>query len=248
MTFFLGPVSSGLSARWGCRAVACAGSLLFLAGVGLSSVVDEMPLMYLTYGIVVGTSFSFLYFSAFAAMAVHFSKHLSLANGISFAGGGCGTIALSLLTDKLCTQFGFKMALRILGCLSAPLFLASLTFPAADTSSPVTKEKEKKKAGATRSSVVRKLLANLLRPSRAFQNKAFIIWTIAMALVLFCYYIPYVYLVSMPSPTFLSFRPLCVLFILCVFCQVSIQITNIFSQFPLPQSSLAAKAKERAQL
>ena len=197
MTFILGPVSAGLCERYGCRAVMCAGSVLFLAGMMLTSLVKEMALMYLTYGVLVGISFSFFYFSAFTAVSLYFSKNLSLANGIAFSGGGCGTLALSLLTNTLISQYGLRTAIRLLACTSLPILLAGLTYSPVDIGKTVDVKKDcEEKVESKKKTAIVHQLVKFLRPSQVFKNKAFVVWTVALGLILFCYFVPYVYLVS----------------------------------------------------
>ena len=183
----------------------CVGSALFLVGMMLTSIVKEMVFMYLTYGVLVGISFSLFYFSTFTAISLYFTKNLSLANGIAFAGGGCGTLPVSLLTKMLVSQYGLRTAIRLLACSSVPLFLAGLTFSPMDIdkTTDVDKACEELQEKTKKTTVVHNFL-ELLRPSQVFKNKAFVVWTLTLALVLFCYFIPYVYLVSILRNCFLS--------------------------------------------
>lgn len=200
ITYMAGPISTSLCYRWGCRVVMCLGSAIFLASMLITSFAPQLSVMYLTYGVLFGFGASCCYFSSFYVLIIYFNKYLALANGIAAAGVGAGTMAISLMIDKLIASYGLRIAFQGMAGLSVLLFLAGLTFIPMDSKeeeklcekvSLVKKREENKTLGRLVSS-----FRKVLKPNPVWRNKAFAAWTIAAGMVFFANYIPYVYLVS----------------------------------------------------
>ena len=201
ITYMAAPIVTSLCDRWGCRVVMCFGSVTYLAAMLLTSLVEHMPLMYITYGVLFGFASSCCYFSSFYVLIVYFNKHLALANGIAAAGAGAGTMSLSLTVDKLISSYGLRITFQALAASSVILFLAGLTFLPIDFREG-DDELLKKKALMDEQVEIKikdKLIftvKELLKPAPVWRNKAFVAWTVALAMTLIAYYIPYMYLVS----------------------------------------------------
>lgn len=199
ITYMAGPISTSLCYRWGCRVVMCLGSAIFLASMLITSFAPQLSVMYLTYGVLFGFGASCCYFSSFYVLIIYFNKYLALANGIAAAGVGAGTMAISLMIDKLIASYGLRIAFQGMAGLSVLLFLAGLTFIPMDSKeeeklcekvSLVKKREENKTLGRLVSS-----FRKVLKPNPVWRNKAFAAWTIAAGMVFFANYIPYVYLI-----------------------------------------------------
>lgn len=201
ITYMAAPIATSLCDRWGCRVVMCLGSVTYMAAMLLTSVVQHMSLMYITYGVLFGFASSCCYFSSFYILIVYFNKHLALANGIAAAGAGAGTMSLSLTVDKLIASYGLRMTFKGLAALSVCLFLAGLTFLPIDFREGED-ELLKKEALLKEQEEIRikdrlvKNIKELFKPAPVWGNKPFVAWTVALAMVLIAYYIPYMYLVS----------------------------------------------------
>lgn len=212
ITYMAAPIATSLCDRWGCRVVMCLGSVTYMAAMLLTSVVQHMSLMYITYGVLFGFASSCCYFSSFYILIVYFNKHLALANGIAAAGAGAGTMSLSLTVDKLIASYGLRMTFKGLAALSVCLFLAGLTFLPIDFREGED-ELLKKEALLKEQEEIRikdrlvKNIKELFKPAPVWGNKPFVAWTVALAMVLIAYYIPYMYLVS----SFLLYTTECLL-------------------------------------
>lgn len=201
ITYMAAPIATSLCDRWGCRVVMCLGSVTYMAAMLLTSVVQHMSLMYITYGVLFGFASSCCYFSSFYILIVYFNKHLALANGIAAAGAGAGTMSLSLTVDKLIASYGLRMTFKGLAALSVCLFLAGLTFLPIDFREGEDKllKKEALLKEQEEIKIKDRLVKNikeLFKPAPVWGNKPFVAWTVALAMVLIAYYIPYMYLVS----------------------------------------------------
>ncbi|PFX17453.1 uncharacterized protein LOC111340820 [Stylophora pistillata] len=202
ITYMAAPIATSLCDRWGCRVVMCLGSVTYMAAMLLTSVVQHMSLMYITYGVLFGFASSCCYFSSFYILILYFNKHLALANGIAAAGAGAGTMSLSLTVDKLITSYGLRITFRGLAASSLFLFLAGLTFLPIDfregedeflKKEALLKEQEEIEI---KDNLI-KYIKELLKPAPVWGNKAFGAWTVALAMVLIAYYIPYMYLIRL---------------------------------------------------
>ncbi|EDO32534.1 predicted protein, partial [Nematostella vectensis] len=193
LTYLCGPISTTLCHRLGCRIVACTGSLLFLIAAFLTSLVSNMTYMYLTFGILGGFAFSLMYFASLVVLIEYFNRHLSLANGIAVSGSGAGTLVISMIVDEMCRRYGLRAGFRFIAGMSFLGFIAGLSF-APLSKHPmeplIEKDDVKPKKGGFGKSI-----GSFLRPGKHWKNKAFVVWTLCLALVLFAYYIPYMYLV-----------------------------------------------------
>ena len=84
--YLFGPITSGLSERFGCRVVAFLGGFLCSMGMLLTSFVTDLPKLYVTYGVLWGIGSSFCYFPTLTAPGEYFCHRLSLVNGFVTAG------------------------------------------------------------------------------------------------------------------------------------------------------------------
>lgn len=87
--YLFGPITSGLSERYGCKVVAFLGGLLCFLGLLLTSFVSDLSKLYMTYGVLWGIGSSFCYFPTLTAPGEYFCQRLSLVNGIVTAGKFC---------------------------------------------------------------------------------------------------------------------------------------------------------------
>ena len=172
----------------------------------MTSFVPHMSFMYLTYGVLVGFASSCCYFSSFYVLIIYFNKHLALANGIAAAGAGAGTMSISLIVDKLISTYGLRTTFQGMAALSVLLFIAGLTFLPIDfREEDELSKKEPLMAEQEQMKTIDKFISSikeLMKPAPVWKNRAFVAWTVSMAMILIAYYIPYMYLVSIVLFTF----------------------------------------------
>nr|KAG5703948.1 hypothetical protein BaRGS_020545 [Batillaria attramentaria] len=75
-------VSGILADRLGIRTVGLIGGLLALVGTLCSAFVQNILLLYLTYGVIMGTGFAFAYPPSLAILGHYFKRKIGLANGL----------------------------------------------------------------------------------------------------------------------------------------------------------------------
>jgi MFS family permease len=113
-----GPLVSALTNKFGCRAVCITGSIMSSAAFVLSTFSPNVTVLMLTYGVMGGIGFGFIYLPAVVAVGYYFETKRSLATGIAVCGSGVGTFAFAPLADYLLKKFG--------GWQGANLILAGL--------------------------------------------------------------------------------------------------------------------------
>ena len=134
-----------------------------------------------------GAGASLVYTPSLTILGHYFRHRMGIVNGIVTAGSSLFTIGLSFINQYILEHHGLEPCLQMFSCLAALLILCSLTFvpllppapaPPMDGVSPFKRVLEK---------VI--YLDN-------WRNKRFVVWTLAIPLALFGYFVPYVHLVT----------------------------------------------------
>lgn len=110
-TFCIGPVASGLTTKYGCRAVTIAGSLLSTVGLVVSVVAPNVTYLFFTIGLCTGAGFGLMYLPAIVSVTMYFEKRRAFATGIAVCGSGFGTFALAPFIEWLVHVYGWQGAL-----------------------------------------------------------------------------------------------------------------------------------------
>jgi MFS family permease len=124
LSFFLAPLTGDLADHFGPRYVVGAGAILMGAGLLLTSRVHSFPMLFVTYGILVGIAMACLYIPAIAAVGEWFKLHRDIALGVAISGIGCGTLVAAPLAARLSVHFGWRPAFEIFGWTSMAILLA----------------------------------------------------------------------------------------------------------------------------
>ncbi|XP_055602325.1 uncharacterized protein LOC129751075 isoform X2 [Uranotaenia lowii] len=132
-----GPVVSALANKYGCRTVCIAGSIISSAAFALSTLSTNVTMMMLTYGVMGGIGFGFIYLPAVVAVGYYFETKRSLATGIAVCGSGFGTFVFAPLANWLLANFDWKnstliLAGIILNCAVFGAMMRPLTYPKED--------------------------------------------------------------------------------------------------------------------
>jgi MFS family permease len=123
LSFFLAPITGDLADRIGPRYVVGAGALLMGAGLLLTARVHWFPLLFVTYGVGVGTAVACAYIPLVASVGEWFKLRRDIALGIAISGIGCGTLTAAPLAAMLTERFGWRTAFEIFGWTSTILLL-----------------------------------------------------------------------------------------------------------------------------
>ena len=106
--FTLGAVSGWAGDRFGTRRVLLVGAVVMAGGLYLTSLVHQLWLGYLTYGIGVGVGVACGYVPMVAAAGSWFDRRQSLAIGVAVSGIGVGTLLGAPIAAGLIGIYGWR--------------------------------------------------------------------------------------------------------------------------------------------
>ena len=173
-----GPIATSLCERVGCRVVGVAGALIGAVGTLLASFSNNLIKMYLTEGFLFGVGASLCYFPSVVILPQYFSRRLSLANGLASCGSGIGTMAMGPIINSIVEAYGWRVYVRFSTGLMIFVAIISCLYK-------------------NRVPIERR--GNNNRPLfdyTIFQNKAFVVFTMALFVFMLSYFVPFVHLVS----------------------------------------------------
>jgi MFS family permease len=120
-----GLVSGFASDRLGTRRVVLVGAVLLGLGLVLSSYVQEVWQLYVSFGLLVGAGVSAFYVPLTVLAIKWFEGRRGMAAAVVSAGNGLGILALAPLTRWLINEFDWRAAFLILGNLAWVVVLPS---------------------------------------------------------------------------------------------------------------------------
>jgi MFS family permease len=132
-----GVVSGFVSDRLGTRRVVLVGAMLLGLGLVLSSYVQHVWQLYVTFGLLVGAGVSAFYVPLTVLAIKWFEGRRGMAASVVSAGNGLGILALAPLTRWLINEFDWRVAFLVLGNLAWVVVLPTallLRGPAGQTS------------------------------------------------------------------------------------------------------------------
>ncbi|CAH0553382.1 unnamed protein product [Brassicogethes aeneus] len=177
-TFLVSPVSGVLTDCIGIRMTTFLGGLIASSGMFLSSFcVDNVTPLSFTYGVMYGLGGALAYTPSLAVLGHYFKRYLGFVNGLVTAGSSAFTIAMPYFIDACIQRFQIEWTLRILAMLSGMIMLFAFLFK------PIKKNVKVKKVA----------LSDIFNVS-VIKNLKFVIWTTVIAISLFGYFVPYVYI------------------------------------------------------
>lgn len=128
--FVLSLPTGRLTDRYGPRPVMAVGAVSMGLGLGLTSVIGNLWLGYLSYGLGVGIGVACCYVPMVAQVSGWFERHRATALGVASAGVGLGTLVGPPITAALIDGHGWRWTFRVLA-LAASAALAVATALAA---------------------------------------------------------------------------------------------------------------------
>ena len=181
--FLLGPLTTCLCERFGCRIVTISGGLICLTGLLTSSLTTSLLTLYLTYGVVFGSGVSLCYFPTIVVLSKYFKRRIALVNGLVTAGSGVGTLIMSPLVQMLFLRFGVANTFRIVaGIFNLVIICGAMYRPVPTKYSQYNKNTE----GA---------VARRYFDWSIFKNKGYIVWVMSLGTFQLGYFVPFVHLV-----------------------------------------------------
>lgn len=124
LNLFLGVQVGPLFDRYGPRWLLLGGSVVYVLSLVLMAECSKYWHFMLVYGILNGTSSSFLTTTALAVVAHWFEVKRGMASGITFVGSSVGGIGFPLLLDPALGLLGWTWALRVIALIVLVLMIA----------------------------------------------------------------------------------------------------------------------------
>ncbi|GAB5592500.1 hypothetical protein Unana1_07400 [Umbelopsis nana] len=109
----------------GTRNTMLIGAILCPAALVCASFANELWQIYLSEGLLFGIGGSLVWASSVYLPAQWFSRNRALASGLGVCGTGIGGLVLSLVTQALLAETGYRMTLRYLGIICFVLLMAA---------------------------------------------------------------------------------------------------------------------------
>jgi len=192
-TFALGPLTSILVNRFGCRPTAMLGSLTCVGSLLLSSLPSTITIMYITYSILFGFGSSCLFVSSYVVASQYFDKKRSIATGIIASGTGIGVFAVAPILQALLDAYDWRVTYRVTAGIFSVVCFLCLTFDPAVLQKEENKKKEEelteKAAGTERQP------QNWLNFS-IFKEKVFVVVTLSFTMAELGHHTPRLHLVK----------------------------------------------------
>lgn len=123
-----GPFVSALANRFGFRAVTIAGALFAAVCFVVSSQVQSIEVLFITYGIMGGIGFCMVYIPAVVIIGFYFEKWRALATGLAMCGSGVGTFVFAPLSNFLLENYSWRKTLMIQGFIIVSCAVFGLAF------------------------------------------------------------------------------------------------------------------------
>ncbi|XP_078700203.1 monocarboxylate transporter 10-like [Branchiostoma floridae x Branchiostoma belcheri] len=196
-----GPFAGSMCKTYGPRKVAMAGSVLCFLGLLLTSIVEAFPVIFFTYGILFGLGSSLAYSPGNIVITWYFEKHRTLATGIAAAGGSFGNVALTPLLKAMVDSLGWRGAIRYFLIWQIVVGIAALAYRPLPPGAQPTQLQTFKTSPAK----------NYVLDLSLWRNEVFVVWTAAISLTMYGYFIPYVHLPSYAADVGVSDGPMLVL-------------------------------------
>lgn len=112
----------------GPKKVVFLGGILFGLGMFLTGFATSIPVLYVTYGLILGFGIGTAYGTATAATVKWFPDKKGLAGGLTAAGFGSGAIILAPIATNMIANYGVYTTFKILGVILLLLIVGASFF------------------------------------------------------------------------------------------------------------------------
>lgn len=113
----MGPIAGALCNKFGCRAVAVAGSVWASVAFFLSTFSQNVNTLILTYGVLGGIGFGLMYLPSIVIVGFYFDKKRAFATGVATCGSGIGAFLFAPLCKLLMDTYAWRGAQWIVSAI-----------------------------------------------------------------------------------------------------------------------------------
>lgn len=200
----MAPIASILVDRFGIRIISFIGAVLATSGIILSSFMNKLGLLYLTYGLMTGIGSSLVYTSSLVILGHYFKKYLGIVNGVVSSGSAIFTIVLPFMVRALLKNVGLKGTLRVLSIQFGVLVICAIIWK------PRFQQRHTELDNYLHASTtsVKERVGGCLKFVKKFLNvdiwkcKGYVVWALSIPVAFVGYFIPLVHLVKHTSDVF----------------------------------------------
>ncbi|XP_074648035.1 monocarboxylate transporter 14-like [Tubulanus polymorphus] len=122
----LGPLASYLVSKFGTRSVVFVGAVVAAISITASSLVDNVYVLMLTYGIGTGAGLGMSYTPVMVFLTQVFGKYRGVGNGFVTAGSSLGNFVVPFMVSWSLDEFGWRGSILLLGGMTFNLMIGSL--------------------------------------------------------------------------------------------------------------------------
>lgn len=124
--------------KYGGKLIVFISGLLFGIGMFTTGFVSTIPMLYLTYGLILGLGIGAGYGTATALTVKWFPDKKGLAGGLTAAGFGAGSIILAPIATSMIDSMGVSSTFRVLGIVLLIVICGASLFMKTPPAKPVT--------------------------------------------------------------------------------------------------------------
>lgn len=201
--FTLGPLTSMLVNRIGCRLTAIIGSLVCVSSLLLSSLPSSIVYLYITYSVPFGFGSSCLFVSSYVVISQYFDKKQSIATGIVASGTGIGLTAMAPILQALLDSYNWRNTYRIMAGIFSVVCVLCLTFDP----SILKKEEKGSELGNNGEELSNELqVGSAVKTTKKwlnfsiFKEKVFVVMTLSFTVSFLGHHTPRIHLVRFCMP------------------------------------------------
>ncbi|XP_070534509.1 uncharacterized protein [Ptychodera flava] len=112
------------SKRFGHRKAVMAAGVLASLGILTSGFTTHVYQLFFTYGVLTGAGMGVVYVTCIEIVSIYFKKRFPIAIGLASAGAGAGQFVLSLVTQMMVDQYGWRGMLLFMSAFTLHLCVA----------------------------------------------------------------------------------------------------------------------------
>lgn len=119
------PYAGLLADKYGHRPVIFVGGVVSTLAIFASSFATDFTMLTIMYGLIGGIGFGLSHMPAVVMLSIYFDTKIGTATGLAMSGTGLGTIFMSIVTQYLVNEYGWRGTMLVLSAINANLCLAA---------------------------------------------------------------------------------------------------------------------------
>ncbi|GFO48614.1 monocarboxylate transporter 10 [Plakobranchus ocellatus] len=201
-------IASIVSDRIGIRITGIFGGVLAFVGIFSSAFVEDLMLLYLTYGLILGFGFAFVYAPSLVILGHYFRRHLGIVNGLVTFGSSGVTIMMTMVLPEMLSALSIRKTFFVLSGLVSLLVFCPLTWKPIFHRAGAATGASQAALSTMSIDMLQSRCSDCMRFTRKYlnvriwSNKGYVVWALASGISLLGYFVPFVHLPKYVSDTF----------------------------------------------